>query len=132
MAHRSIEERLEALQLQHARLLAVQAKKKLRNHPVMESLQSRLTEISNNNLKYARWETEWQEKVENFKQRVAEWIERGNVAQEPFFLNFLTVAGSGGRNSFAKRNLQRILESPHFPPIWLAFALRRAITSKGC
>lgn len=82
MAHRSIEERLEALQLQHARLLAVQAKKKLRNHPVMESLQSRLTEISNNNLKYARWETEWQEKVENFKQRVAEWIERGNVAQE--------------------------------------------------
>ena len=82
MAHRSIAERLEALRLQEARLLKLQAKKELKSHPVIEGLQNRIVSINNNNLKYQRWENEWVEKVANFQQRVAEWQERGKVAKD--------------------------------------------------
>ncbi len=80
--HRSIEERLEALRLQEARLLKLQAKQELKSHPVIEGLQARIVSVNNNNLKYQRWENEWVEKVANFQQRVAEWQERGKVAKD--------------------------------------------------
>tara|TARA_R110002012_G_scaffold313697_2_gene525501 strand:- start:5823 stop:6206 length:384 start_codon:yes stop_codon:yes gene_type:complete len=82
MAHRTIEERLEALKLQQERLIRIQAKQALKDHPTIDHLQRRLVEINNNNLKYQRWETEWEDKVANFNQRVSEWVARGEQAQE--------------------------------------------------
>ena len=36
--------------------------------------------IKSDNLKFARWETEWQAKVDNFEQRKQDWVQRGAMA----------------------------------------------------
>jgi hypothetical protein len=46
----------------------------------MKSLRERLSNVSSDNLKFARWETEWEAKVDNFEQRKQEWVQRGAMA----------------------------------------------------
>jgi hypothetical protein len=85
--HRTIEERKTALLAQLARLEKKEIEEQFSQHPVMKSLRERLSNVSSDNLKFARWENEWQEKVVNFENRKQEWIVRGQEAQ-----NMMTVA----------------------------------------
>ena len=78
--HRTIEERKTALLAQLARLEKKEVEEQFSQHPVMKSLRERLSNVSSDNLKFARWETEWQSKVDNFEQRKQEWVQRGAMA----------------------------------------------------
>ena len=78
--HRTIEERKTALLAQLAKLEKKEVEEQFSQHPVMKSLRERLSNVSSDNLKFARWETEWQSKVDNFEQRKQEWVQRGAMA----------------------------------------------------
>ena len=78
--HRTIEERKSALLAQLARLEKKEVEEQFSQHPVMKSLRERLSNVSSDNLKFARWETEWEAKVDNFEQRKQEWVQRGAMA----------------------------------------------------
>jgi len=78
--HRTLEERKTALLAQLARLEKKEVEEQFSQHPVMKSLRERLSNVSSDNLKFARWETEWQSKVDNFEQRKQEWVQRGAMA----------------------------------------------------
>ena len=78
--HRTIEERKTALLAQLAQLEKKEVEEQFSQHPVMKSLRERLSNVSSDNLKFARWETEWQSKVDNFEQRKQEWVQRGAMA----------------------------------------------------
>ena len=78
--HRTIEERKIALLAQLAKLEKKEVEEQFSQHPVMKSLRERLSNVSSDNLKFARWETEWESKVDNFEQRKQEWVQRGAMA----------------------------------------------------
>ena len=78
--HRTIEERKTALLAQLAKLEKKEIEETYSQHPVMKSLRERLSNVSSDNLKFARWETEWEAKVDNFEQRKQEWVQRGAMA----------------------------------------------------
>ena len=78
--HRTIEERKIALLNQLAKLEKKEVEEQFSQHPVMKSLRERLSNVSSDNLKFARWETEWQAKVDNFEQRKQDWVQRGAMA----------------------------------------------------
>ena len=78
--HRTIEERKTALLAQLAKLEKKEVEEQFSQHPVMKSLRERLSNVSSDNLKFARWETEWEAKVDNFEQRKLEWVQRGAMA----------------------------------------------------
>ena len=85
--HRTLEERKTALLAQLARLEKKEVEEQFSQHPVMKDLRERLSNVSSDNLKFARWENEWQDKVVNFENRKQEWIVRGQEAQ-----NMMSVA----------------------------------------
>ena len=78
--HRTIEERKVALLNQLAKLEKKEVEEQFSQHPVMKELRQRLSNVSSDNLKFARWETEWQAKVDNFEQRKQDWVQRGAMA----------------------------------------------------
>ena len=78
--HRTIEERKTALLTQLANLEKREIAEQFSQHPVMKELRERLSNVSSDNLKFARWETEWEAKVDNFEQRKQEWVQRGLMA----------------------------------------------------
>ena len=78
--HRTIEERKSALLAQLAKLEKKEVEEQFSQHPVMKELRQRLSNVSSDNLKFARWETEWQAKVDNFEQRKQDWVQRGAMA----------------------------------------------------
>ena len=78
--HRTIEERKIALLNQLAKLEKKEVEEQFSQHPVMKELRQRLSNVSSDNLKFARWETEWQAKVDNFEQRKQDWVQRGAMA----------------------------------------------------
>jgi|TARA_R100000482_G_scaffold102486_1_gene45489 hypothetical protein len=79
--HRTIAERKEALMAQLARLEKREQEEAYSNHPVIQGLRNRLSNITSDNLKFQRWENEWEEKVENFMTRAQEWRGRGEQAK---------------------------------------------------
>lgn len=78
--HRTLAERKEALLRKLAILETKEAEETLKNNEVIKDLNERLSNLVCDNLKYQRWETEWESKVENFENRANEWRERGTVA----------------------------------------------------
>ena len=78
--HRTIEERKIALLNQLAKLEKREVEEQFSQHPVIKELRQRLSNVSSDNLKFARWETEWQAKVDNFEQRKQDWVQRGAMA----------------------------------------------------
>ena len=85
--HRTIEERKIALLAQLKKLERKEIEEQFSQHPAMKDLRERLSNVSSDNLKFARWETEWESKVDNFEQRKQEWVVRGAQAQ-----NMMSVA----------------------------------------
>jgi rubrerythrin len=85
--HRTIAERKQALEAQLARLLQKEAEEAHANHPAMQALKTRLQNVTSDNLKFQRWENEWEEKVANFEQRAQEWRGRGEQAK-----NMMSIA----------------------------------------
>ena len=79
--HRTIAERRIALEAQLKRLEQKEIEETFSQHPVMKELRQRLSNVTSDNLKFQRWETEWEEKVENFLNRAQEWRVRGEEAQ---------------------------------------------------
>jgi flagellar biosynthesis/type III secretory pathway chaperone len=79
--HRTIAERKQALMAQLERLEKKETEEKFSKHPVMQDLRQRLSNVTSDNLKFQRWETEWEEKVQNFLDRAQEWRVRGEEAQ---------------------------------------------------
>jgi len=79
--HRTIAERRQALEAQLARLEQKEQEEAYSNHPVVQGLRTRLSNVTSDNLKFQRWETEWEEKVENFMARAQEWRGRGEQAK---------------------------------------------------
>ena len=85
--HRTIAERKKALMAQLARLEKKEVEETYSSHPVMQNLRQRLSNVTSDNLKFQRWENEWEEKVANFQQRAEEWRGRGQEAQ-----NMMSIA----------------------------------------
>ena len=79
--HRTIAERKQALMAQLERLEKKEVEETFSQHPVMKDLRQRLSNVTSDNLKFQRWETEWEEKVSNFLDRAQEWRVRGEEAQ---------------------------------------------------
>jgi len=79
--HRTIAERRIALEAQLKRLEQKEIEETFSQHPVMKELRQRLSNVTSDNLKFQRWETEWEEKVQNFLHRAQEWRVRGEEAQ---------------------------------------------------
>jgi ABC-type Fe3+-hydroxamate transport system substrate-binding protein len=80
--HRPIQERMAELQQQMVALQAKQNKDAVNADPKVQALDAEITTLNTTALKWKRWEKEADKKVSDFQARVAEWVNRGEQAEE--------------------------------------------------
>ena len=80
--HRPVEQRIAETMKQLASLQAKANADAVNADPRILAIGKRIREINNSMLKFNRWNTEWEQKVEDFENRVATWVERGEIAKE--------------------------------------------------
>ena len=78
--HRTIDDRMEALQNQMLQLQAKSRKEEVSADPRVQEIDAEINELNKEALKGKRWGPEWETKVEDFEKRVATWISRGEKA----------------------------------------------------
>ena len=74
--HRAVEDRIAETQSQLNALLAKAAKDQVDESPEIQAIDAEIKKINSDNLKYARWASEGEEKIANFQKRVRTWEER--------------------------------------------------------
>lgn len=74
--HRPVSDRIAEAQAQLAALMAKAAKSQINDSPEIQALDKEIKAIQTSMLKYNRWASEGEEKVENFRRRAAEWEQR--------------------------------------------------------
>ena len=78
--HRPVNQRIAETMAHLASLQAKANKEAVNDDPRIGEIDNRIREINNSMLKYNRWASEWETKVEDFEKRVATWISRGEKA----------------------------------------------------
>ena len=79
--HRPVEQRIAETMKQLSMLQAKANADAVKADRRIIEIETRIREINNSMLKFNRWNTEWEQKVEDFENRVATWIERGEIAK---------------------------------------------------
>jgi len=74
--HRAVEDRIAETQRQLNALLAKSAKDVVDASPEIKAIDAEIKEVTTDNLKFARWATEGEDKIANFQARVATWEKR--------------------------------------------------------
>ena len=79
--HRPIDQRILETQAQLAQLMAKQAKDEIAKNPQIEDLDMQIKDLNAEMVKMNRWESEAEDKVENFMRRASEWRVKGESAK---------------------------------------------------
>jgi chromosome segregation ATPase len=79
--HRPIDQRILETQAQLAQLMAKQAKDEIATNPQIQELDMEIKDLNAEMVKMNRWESEAEEKVENFMRRADEWRTKGQSAK---------------------------------------------------
>tara|TARA_R110000744_G_scaffold221932_1_gene340909 strand:- start:227 stop:574 length:348 start_codon:yes stop_codon:yes gene_type:complete len=78
--HRPVNDRIAETLAQLATLQAKANKEAVNEDSRIVAIDQEIVAINNSMLKFNRWNTEWEQKVEDFTARVAEWKLRGQEA----------------------------------------------------
>ena len=91
--HRPINQRIAETQNQLAQLLAKQAKAEVAQDPQIQALDERIKDLNATIVKLNRWETDAEEKYQNFIERAEAWQVKGAEAtsQKPSVLKELAT-----------------------------------------
>ena len=71
--HRPVNQRIAETMAHLAALQAKANKEAVNDDPRIKEIDNRIREINNSMLKYNRWVSEWEQKVEDFLERVVTW-----------------------------------------------------------
>jgi len=74
--HRPVSDRIAETQAQLAALIAKENKAQINESPEIQALDEKIKAVQVSMLKFNRWASEGEDKIENFKARVVEWQER--------------------------------------------------------
>jgi chromosome segregation ATPase len=80
--HRAVEDRIAETQSQLNALLAKAAKEQVDESPEIQAIDKEIKKITTDTLKFNRWASEGEDKIANFKERVAIWEARLAKATE--------------------------------------------------
>jgi chromosome segregation ATPase len=80
--HRPVADRIAETQAQLSALIAKANKTQINESPEIQALDKQIKDIQVSMLKFNRWASEGEEKIENFQSRVVEWENRLATATE--------------------------------------------------
>lgn len=80
--HRSVEERMAALQAQMTALQAKANSEEIKQDPQIQEIDAKIESAKKDALKWKRYAKESAEKVENFQARAQLWADRGQDAAD--------------------------------------------------
>jgi chromosome segregation ATPase len=80
--HRPVSDRIAETQAQLSALMAKAAKDQINDSPEIQEIDSAIKSIQISMLKYNRWASEGEDKIENFLKRAEQWRDRLADAQD--------------------------------------------------
>jgi len=80
--HRPVSDRIAETQAQLSALMAKAAKDQINDSPEIQEIDSAIKSIQISMLKYNRWASEGEDKIENFLRRAEQWRDRLADAQD--------------------------------------------------